>query len=144
MSIIRRRRWGPCIGQEWCLGPAGDHPPSPPSCLRRLSERYALGQNQESRSRPGNCDCRPRNAISQELTSLVSSIPLGGYQIESVTGLDNLADGKHDHASDCHCNSNKAFFAISDVKLSILMCSIEVLQCQRKIMKLTRKTAIDQ
>jgi len=35
-----------------------------------VGKRYVLGRNRESRSRPRNCDSRPGNAISWELTSL--------------------------------------------------------------------------
>ena len=38
-------------------------------------KRYVvLRRNRESWSRPGNCDSRPRNAISQELTSVDGSM----------------------------------------------------------------------
>ena len=49
----------------------------PPLCAPRwrsnsdhAGKRYVLGRNRESRSRPRNCDSRPGNAISCELTSL--------------------------------------------------------------------------
>ena len=41
------------------------------SADRPAAWKYVLGRNRESRSRPGNCDSRPRNAISRELTYLV-------------------------------------------------------------------------
>ena len=37
-------------------------------------ERYILGRNRESQSRPGNCDSRLGNAIYRELTSLLTSM----------------------------------------------------------------------
>ena len=41
------------------------------SADRPAAWKYVLGRNRESRSRPGNCDFRPGNAISRELTYLV-------------------------------------------------------------------------
>jgi len=72
MSIVRRRRWAHHPGPNGEL--AGDRPP--PSRLHWRSnsdhagKRYVLGRNWESRSRPGNCDSRPGNPISRELTSV--------------------------------------------------------------------------
>ena len=55
--------------------PVGDRPPlrapaGDPTPITQVKV-YVLGRNRESRSRPGNCDSCPGNAISRELTSLI-------------------------------------------------------------------------
>ena len=58
-------------GNHLCV-PAGD--PTvirPEKYVTLVTPLHRLGWNRESRSRSGNCDSRPRNAISRELTSLI-------------------------------------------------------------------------
>jgi len=65
-------RWGPGVVREQHWGPAGD-PPSHPcrqSDSDHASKRYVLRRNRESRLRPGNCNSRPGNALSRELSLL--------------------------------------------------------------------------
>jgi len=70
MSIDRR---GCHIGREQHRGLARDRPtpfaPHRQSNSDHAGKRWVLGRNRESRSRPGNCDSRPGNAISRELIS---------------------------------------------------------------------------
>ena len=73
--IVHRWQWGPGIAQEQCRGPAGDCPPPHRAHTGDLTpimpvKGTYLGKI-ESRLRPGNCDSRPRNVISQELTSIL-------------------------------------------------------------------------
>jgi len=41
-----------------------------------VGKRYVLGRNQQRRLRPGNCVSWPRNAISQELISLMARVTI--------------------------------------------------------------------
>ena len=80
--------------REQHRGPAVNRSPSPPSrpCWRSNSDcgkRYVLGRNRESRLRPGNCDSRPGNVISRELTSLANTDPNVTYP-PNITTLSAL------------------------------------------------------
>ena len=76
LLIVRRRRWGPVIGRERRrVRPVIAPPPlrAPGGWLSNsdhAGKSTYSGEIESLVSRPGNCDCRPGNAISRELTSL--------------------------------------------------------------------------
>ena len=74
MSIVRRQQWGPSIGGRPAIAP----PPLAhlPAIQRSNSDhagkRYVLGRNRVS-IKTQDCHSRHRNAISRELTSLITT-----------------------------------------------------------------------
>ena len=106
----------------------------PPSRPRQWSnsdhagKRYVLGQNWESRSRPGNCDSRPWNAISRELTSLFK-IATYSHFLLSVSHMSLLVPTMWKHDKQFIVFIGMQFCCILQLNHIIFLDSVRICYC---------------